>query len=130
MTAGLALTTAVGGFLFPFAIRMMWGKMVESWGPAGGWMAAAFIVGTLWTINHGLGQPLIYQSGAWVDMAWGAGIGLIAATMVLGGSLSKAFGNILAAITGGVLGGFLLSVIMKVMEGQLDMHFWLPALLQ
>lgn len=127
MTAGLALTTMVGGFLFPFAIRMMWGKMVESWGPAGGFMAAAFIVGTVWTINHGLGQPLIYQTGAWVDMAWGAGIGLIAATMVLGGKLSKAWNNIIAAIVGGIIGGFLLAIIVQVMATN-DMNFWLPYL--
>ena len=127
MTAGLALTTMVGGFLFPFAIRMMWGKMVESWGPAGGFMAAAFIVGTVWTINHGLGQPLIYQTGAWVDMAWGAGIGLIAATMVLGGKLSKAWNNSIAAIVGGIIGGFLLAIIVQVMATN-DMNFWLPYL--
>lgn len=125
MTLGLALTTMVGGFLFPFAIRMMWGKMVESWGPAGGFMAAAFIVGTVWTINHGLGQPLIYQTGAWVDMAWGAGIGLIAATMVLGGKLSKAWNNIIAAIVGGVIGGFLLALIIQVMVEN-GINYWLP----
>lgn len=127
MTAGLALTTMVGGFLFPFAIRMMWGKMVDTWGPIGGWMAAAFVVGTVWTINHGLGQPLIYQTGAWVDMAWGAGIGLIAATMVLGGKLSKAWNNIIAAIVGGIIGGFLLAIIVQVMATN-DMNFWLPYL--
>lgn len=125
MTAGLALTTVVGGFLFPFAIRMMWGKMVESWGPAGGFMAAAFIVGTVWTINHGLAQPLIKQTGAWVDMAWAAGIGLIPATMVLGGKLSKAWTNILAAITGGIIGGFLLAVLIQVMVDN-GINYWLP----
>ncbi len=125
MTLGLALTTMVGGFLFPFAIRMMWGKMVDTWGPIGGWMAAAFVVGTVWTINHGLGQPLIYQTGAWVDMAWGAGIGLIAATMVLGGKLSKAWNNIIAAILGGVIGGFLLALIIQVMVEN-GINYWLP----
>ncbi len=125
MTLGLALTTMVGGFLFPFAIRMMWGKMVDTWGPIGGWMAAAFVVGTVWTINHGLGQPLIYQTGAWVDMAWGAGIGLIAATMVLGGKLSKAWNNIIAAIVGGVIGGFLLALIIQVMVEN-GINYWLP----
>lgn len=125
MTLGLALTTMVGGFLFPFAIRMMWGKMVDTWGPIGGWMAAAFVVGTVWTINHGLGQPLIYQTGAWVDMAWGAGIGLLAATIVLGGKLSKAWSNIFAAILGGVIGGFLLALIIQVMVEN-GINYWLP----
>lgn len=42
MSIGIALATIAGGFLFPFAIRMMWGKMVDEWGAIGGWMAAAF----------------------------------------------------------------------------------------
>lgn len=113
MSVGLALTTIAGGFLFPFAIRMMWGKMVENWGPIGGWMAAAFIVGTVWTINHGLETPLISQSGAgWIDMAWAAGIGLLVASALTGGKLSKAIPNIAAAVVGGITGGYLLSLFL------------------
>lgn len=36
MSIGIALATIAGGFLFPFAIRMMWGKMVDEWGAIGG----------------------------------------------------------------------------------------------
>lgn len=119
MTAGLAVGTIIGGFLFPFLIRMMWGKMVDNWGPIGGWMAAAFIVGLTFLINHALTNftpgndtPLIHQTGAWVDMAWAAGIGLITATTILGGSFKKAVPHILAAIVGGTLAGFVLSLIL------------------
>ena len=52
MTLGLGLATVCGGFLFPFVIRMAWGKMVDHWGPIGGWMAALFIVGTVWCKNR------------------------------------------------------------------------------
>ena len=65
MELGQIISTIVGGFLFPFLIATMWGRLVEAFGPIGGWMAAAFIVGTMWAMNHGLG--MIYQSGtAWL----------------------------------------------------------------
>ncbi|MBP3040904.1 hypothetical protein J9303_15560 [Bacillaceae bacterium Marseille-Q3522] len=112
MSVGLAITTMVGGFLFPFAIRMMWDKMVENWGGIGGWMAGAFIVGTIWTINHGIATPLIHQTGAWVDMAWAAGIGVFVASAVRGGKIKKALPNVGAAVVGGILGGFILSLVL------------------
>jgi uncharacterized membrane protein (UPF0136 family) len=113
MSVGTAVTIIAGGFLFPFAIRMMWGKMVEDWGPLGGWMAAAFIVGTVWTLNHGIERPLITQTGgAWIDMAWAAGIGLFVATALRGGKILKALPNVFAAVVGGVMGGFLLSLFL------------------
>jgi uncharacterized membrane protein (UPF0136 family) len=112
MTLGLGIATVVGGFLFPFAIRMMWDKFVELYGAIGGWLCAAFIVGTVWAINHGMPTPLIHQTGAWIDMAWAAGIGLIVATMVKGGKFSKAIPNIVYALIGGTVAGFVLSLVM------------------
>lgn len=113
MSVGIVVTTIAGGFLFPFLIRMMWGKMVENWGAIGGWMAAAFIVGTVWTINHGIETPLIHQSGgAWIDMAWAAGIGVFVASALTGGKISKSLTNVSAAVVGGIIGGFLLSLIL------------------
>jgi hypothetical protein len=103
------ITTFAGGFIFPFLIRLLWGKMIEAWGPIGGWMAAGFIVGTMWMLNHGVG--LIVQKGAWVDMAWAAGVGLFAAAVVAGDNLSKGLTNVIMAIIGGTLGGFILSCL-------------------
>ncbi|WP_300382129.1 hypothetical protein [Clostridium sp.] len=112
MTLELALITMIGGFLFPFLIRMYWGPLVDKFGPAGGFMAAAFLVGTTWTINHGIG--MITQSGpVWVDMGFAAGIGLIVASTIQGGKIKKAIPQIIAALTGGTLAGFILSVIVK-----------------
>ncbi|MCR1897696.1 hypothetical protein NSA47_01650 [Irregularibacter muris] len=107
MTFQNIVATFAGAFIFPFLIRMIWGKMVENWGNIGGWMAAGFIVGTTWTLNHGVG--MIFQTGAWVDMAWAAGIGLFTASVVSGDSFSKGVPDYLAALVGGTLGGFLLS---------------------
>ncbi|MEW9122814.1 MAG: hypothetical protein AB2421_08875 [Thermotaleaceae bacterium] len=111
MTPGLMISTFVGAFIFPFLISMCWGKLVENFGPAGGWMAAAFIVGTTWALNHGVG--MIHQSGsAWVDMAWAAGFGLLAGGIYSGASLSKAMPTIVSAIIGGTIGAFVLATFL------------------
>ncbi|OEF99173.1 hypothetical protein BHF71_09835 [Vulcanibacillus modesticaldus] len=108
MTFQTFVTTFAGAFIFPFLIRLLWGKMVENWGAIGGWMAAGFIVGTSWTLNHGVG--FIYQTGpVWVDMAWAAGAGLFVASLASGDSAKKGFKNLSFAIIGGIIGGFILS---------------------
>lgn len=109
MSLPLALATVAGGFLFPFLIRLMWGKLVDSFGPFGGWMAAAFIVGTTWAINHGTGMITQGVDAAWIDMGFAAGIGLLTASVVRGGSFAKAVPNLLAAVVGGMLGGFIIA---------------------
>jgi uncharacterized membrane protein (UPF0136 family) len=110
MTIQHALATVAGGFIFPFLIRLLWGKLVYNFGTFGGWMAAAFIVGTTWAINHGTGLIVQSEGGAWVDMAFAAGFGLLVASVVRGGNASKAMPNVLAAIVGGILGGLILSL--------------------
>jgi hypothetical protein len=114
MSWQLALATVAGGFIFPFLIRLMWGKLVDSFGAFGGWMAAAFIVGTTWALNHGLGMITQGTDAAWIDMAFAAGIGLLVASVVRGGSFAKAVPNLAAAVVGGVLGGFILSLFLFV----------------
>lgn len=112
MTAELMIATFVGGFIFPFMVSMCWGKMVEVWGSIGGWMAAGFIVGTTWALNHYI--PLIYQSGpAWIDQAWAAGFGLLAGAIVSGASIVRAMPTVICSIIGGTLGGFILSLALK-----------------
>ncbi|WP_373804953.1 hypothetical protein [Jeotgalibaca porci] len=113
MTLGQAIATVFGGFLFPFVIRMVWGKMVETFGAPGGWVAAAFVVGTLWTINHGLDNPMITQSGGvWIDMAVAGGVGVYVASAVKGGKIKGSLTNLAAALPGGGLGGFILSLFL------------------
>ncbi len=108
MTFQNIVATFGGAFIFPFLIRLCWGKMVDCWGGIGGWMAAGFIVGTTWSLNHGI--SMIFQSGgAWIDMAWAAGIGLFAASIVAGDDAGKGFPTFIFAIIGGTLGGFILS---------------------
>ncbi len=111
MTIQNIIATLAGAFIFPFIIRLAWGKMVENWGPIGGWMAAGFIVGTCWTLNHGVG--FIFQSGtAWIDMAWAAGFGLFTASLVSGDKLGEGLNTALMSIIGGTLGGFIISCVL------------------
>lgn len=113
MTVGQALATVFAGFLFPFMIRMIWGKSVDEWGAIGGWINAAFIVGTLWTMNHGLETPMITQSGGvWVDMATAGGVGVYVASVARGGKIKGSVTNLLAALAGGLIGGWLLSLFL------------------
>lgn len=113
MTIQLAIATLIGGFIFPFVIRMAWGRMVDNWGPIGGWMAAAFIVGTVWCINHGIATPMITQSGTvWVDQGLAAGVGVWVASALTGGSKCKSVKNIVAAVSAGIVGGYVLSLFL------------------
>lgn len=106
------ISTFAGGFIFAFLLRTMWGKFVENWGSIGGWMAAGMIVGTAWTLNHGVG--LMYQSGgAWVDQAFAAFAGLfLASAIVDGASVKKGLVNVCASVVGGIIGGFVLYTLM------------------
>ena len=113
MTFNLGIATLCGSFMFPFVIRMAGGKMVDHWGPIGGWMAALFIVGTIWCINHGISTPMITQSGgAWVDQGLAAGVGVWVASVLVGGKIKKSIPTVLAAVSGGILGGLLLSLFL------------------
>ena len=84
------ITTIFGAFAVTFTVLMSWPKLVKDFGPIGGFMAAALIIGTFWLVNHKLpgfgfstgllndadGLPmqfsLIHQgnrgSAPWVDM--------------------------------------------------------------
>lgn len=113
MTLKLAIGTFAGAFIFPFMIRLVWGKLVEDFGPIGGWMAAAFIVGLCWTLNHGVGAIHQMEGGAWVDMALAASAGLWAATVAVDkADVGKSIPTVMCAILGGTLGGFLLSTFL------------------
>ena len=84
--------------------------MCQEWGAIGGYMAAGFIVGTAWTLNHGVGL-MIQSGGAWIDMAFAAFSGLFVASALSGDNVSKGLVNAVFAIVGGTLGGFILSLL-------------------
>ncbi|WP_124059071.1 Lin0368 family putative glycerol transporter subunit [Vaginisenegalia massiliensis] len=112
MTLQLGLATVIGAAIFPFVVRMIWGEMVEKFGPIGGWLAATFIVGTIWALNHGSATPLIHQTGAWVDQGLAVGVGVLFASSLRGGKIKKAIPNIVAALLGGALAGLICYLVM------------------
>lgn len=110
MSGQAIITTICGAFIFPFIIRLMWGKFVEAGGIIGGFVAALAIVGTIWILNHGIKNHLIVQSGAvWIDMAWPAAIGVFTASVIAGGKIKKSLVNVGAALVGGILCGIVLA---------------------
>ena len=109
MNLSNGLTTLLGSFLLPFMILLMWDRLVQEYKVLGGLMSAGFIVGTAWVLNHGLG--FIYQSGgAWVDMALAAGVGGLTYSLLQGKSFKHAVPNLLAALTGALVSGFILAL--------------------
>lgn len=112
MTFNLAIATVIGSAIFPLVIHMGWGKMVEEWGAFGGWMAATFIVGTIWLLNHGISTPMITQTGAWVDQGVAAGIGLWFAGILSGDKVKASLPVVASAIIGGIISGWVLSLFL------------------
>ena len=73
-----AITTIFGAFCVTFVIIICWGKLVEDFGPKGGMLCAAIIVGTFWVVNHklpgfginpeGLAASRRRREAIWVDL--------------------------------------------------------------
>jgi hypothetical protein len=133
MTPASVLTTIFGMFVFVFVVSLCWGRLVKDFGPIGGMMASAVIVGSIWVMNHalpgvGVGgafakdaagnviqHGLVFQShrfgGPWIDMGWAAAVGLWVGSVYAGASVKKSLPSLLAAVLGGALGGALLGLI-------------------
>lgn len=104
------ITTLTGAFIFPFIIKLVWDELVKEWGLAGGFVAGALIVGTTWTLNHGVG--LIYQSGTvWVDMGFAAFSGLFVASFLDGDCVKQGSKTAVFTIIGGTIGGLVLACL-------------------
>lgn len=111
MTIQLAFTTILGGAVFGFLCNFAWGKLVDQFGPIGGWIAAGTLVGTTWSLNHGMN--FVHQSGSiWMDMAIAACVGGLMCSSLGGGKFSKAIPTLCGCIIGGIIAGTALSVIM------------------
>lgn len=109
MTVQLGIATFVGAAMFPFLIRMLWGRFVEKFGEIGGFLSALFIVGVMWAVNHGFG--MIHQTGAWVDMGLAAGVGLLVCSLMRGAKWDEhTTRNVVSAIIGGILAGIVLNL--------------------
>lgn len=127
------LTSIFGSFAVTFTVIMCWPKLVKDFGPIGGFIAAALIIGTFWIVNHKLpgfgfstgllpdatGLPmqfsLIHQgargSAPWVDMGFAIGMGFVVADLLCapketrGGLVKEVIPRWVVIILGGIVGG-------------------------
>jgi len=130
------ITTIFGAFFVTFAVCICWGKMIESFGPIGGMMCAAIIVGTFWVMNHklpgwgiapgmrhvgltgddppmqyGLINQAFHYGGPWVDMGFAAGFGLWISSVYSGGKVAGSVPRLAAVLVGGLIGGAIVGLI-------------------
>lgn len=112
MSLTQVLTTILGGFLLPFTILVIWGRLVDRFGGIGGWFAAVLIIGPIWYLNHGMAHPLIVQQGpVFIDMGFATGLGVLVYGLFKGLGFEAHRENLLAAILGGCLAGFVLFIL-------------------
>lgn len=132
------ITSIFGAFAVTFTVLMCWPKLVKDFGPIGGFMAAAVIIGTFWLVNHklpGFGFStglltdvnnlpmqfsMIHQgnrgSAPWVDMGWAIAIGFVFADVLCAKKgtrtslLKEAFPRWVVIILGGIAGGILVGL--------------------
>jgi hypothetical protein len=137
--AGAIGMPPVGAFCVAFTVIICWGRLVEDFGAIGGMMAAAFIIGTFWVLNHklpGFGinpelipHPdggskqfgLIYQgfrgAAPWVDMGTAIAAGMWVCGLcetARGGRLwaaAESGPRVLATVLGGAIGGAMVGLI-------------------
>ena len=139
MTPASIISSIFGAFIATFAVLICWPKLVKDFGPIGGFLSAAFLIGSFWLLNHklpgfginpdqikdaagnvqqfGLINQAFYAASPWVDM--GSAIfcgfwvhGLVGAKRGTRGALVKeSLPRIFWALLGGILGGVLTGLI-------------------
>ena len=57
------ITTIFGAFAVTFTVLMSWPKLVKDFGPIGGFMAAALIIGT----HPDIWRQLLYHRNKWIS---------------------------------------------------------------
>ncbi|MEX2805544.1 hypothetical protein AB3329_10665 [Streptococcus sp. H31] len=112
MTISQILLTVLGGFALPFAVLLIWGRLVLKWHALGGFMAALVIIGPIWLLNHGIPAAFIKQAGpVFIDMGLATDVGVYVHGLLAGGKIKQSWLNVLAALFGGILAGFVLNKI-------------------
>lgn len=113
------LKSMLGFLLAAVVSNKLWAVVINQFGIKGGWISALIITGTLWYINHYKGLINNEEGAAFVDMALGIAIALIARDMFIHGG--KAFISsiptfvlmTIGAVAGGASAGLLEKKIAK-----------------
>ena len=92
-----------------------WSVFTNNFGVFGGWLAAFFIIGTLWYVNHHLGLIENKMGAGFVDM--GLGIAICGTTngVLTNGTceLINSFPTLALVSIGGAIGGITAALIKK-----------------
>lgn len=132
------ITSVFGAFAATFTVIICWGKFVKDFGPIGGIMAVAFIIGTFWIVNHKLPGygfstgllldenslpmqfSMIHQgargAAPWVDMGWAIAVGFVTFDIMNAKKgerkklIKEALPRWVVIILGGIVGGVLVGL--------------------
>jgi len=100
------VSTIIGGAIVGALVYGIWPEMWKSYGIAGGWLAAIFLVGIAWFMNHWLGIIDNPSGKIWIDQGWPiASAGVAWAIVRFGATPTAAVGTAVCIALGGVLGG-------------------------
>jgi hypothetical protein len=72
------LKSMLGFLLAAVVSNKLWAVVINQFGIKGGWISALIITGTLWYVNHYKGLINNEKDAAFVDMALGISVALIA----------------------------------------------------
>lgn len=109
------LKSTLGYFLASIIINGGWGFFVDKFGLMGGYLAAFFLTGFMWYINHYLGLIKHDKDSAFIDMGLGVGICLVTKGYIVNGlsSISSSIPTFVYVAIGAMLGGYVAVVIEK-----------------
>jgi hypothetical protein len=94
---------------------IFWGAFTNNFGGLGGWLAAFFLIGTLWYVNHHLGLIENKTEAGFIDM--GLGIAICGTTngVLTNGpmELINSLPTLILVSIGGAIGGITAALIKK-----------------
>lgn len=102
------LKSTLGYFLGSIIVNGFWSFFTNEFGAFGGYLAALFLTGTAWYINHYLGLIEHDEDSAFIDMALGIAISLVMKGYILNGlnSVVSSIPTFLCVVIGSSLGGY------------------------
>lgn len=111
------IKSTFGYFLAAIIINACWGLFTNKFGILGGYLAAFFLTGSMWYINHYLCLIKHEDDSAFVDMGLGIAICLFTKGYILNGinSIMSSIPTLICIAIGAMAGGYVAVVIEKSM---------------
>lgn len=95
----------------------VWGLFSSAYGILGGWLAALFIIGPMWFMNHHMGLIPNEDGAAFVDMGLGVGVACLMKDVFVNGASTgvDALPTLLLVAVGATIGGIVVAAVQKDM---------------